>query len=157
MKSIFLNPKEISKILNVDLDTVVNSIISQKKIKVRGTTEEVIKEKKRIARQYFDVSEIKIMQQSHLVGMENVDLLDLTIRQSNQHWREIMYKACHNDQCIKKIGFKANLTYFDKILETEVVETILKKLYEYHFQIYGNKTKEYKEFQLIYPNIANRV
>lgn len=31
MKSIFLNPKEISKILNVDLDTVLNSIISQKK------------------------------------------------------------------------------------------------------------------------------
>lgn len=122
---------------------------------MKGKIDDVIKEKKRIARTYFDVSEIKIMQKSHLVGMENVDLLDLTIRQSNQHWREIMYKACHNDKCIKAIGLKGNLTYFDKILETEAVETILKKLYEYHFQLYGNKTKEYKEFQLIYPHLSN--
>src|ERR1035437_10335526 len=146
MKTIQLNPKQLSKLLNVDLDKVINEVIAQKSIRMPHPSEreEIIRTKKRIAKTMIDCNELKIMQQSDFDDMRDFDLMAETIKQLNENWKQVMYDVCHNDTCIRKIGFYSNFTYYDAVLEDEPVKTITDKLSEYHFTIYGNETNEYK-------------
>jgi len=148
MKTIKLTPKQLSKLLNVELDKIVDAVIVQKNIRMPPPNEyeAILKSKKTLANREMDFNDVAIMQQYHLEGMNNFDLLKETVTQLNANWRQVMFDVCHNNTCIKDIAFSGNFKYYDAVLEDEHVETIIAKLAEYHLTIYGKKTKEYTRY-----------
>ena len=139
MKTVQLTPKQISRILNVELEVVMSAIAKQ------FWTEK--KSRKEMLKKSYDCTNLKIMQKSHLDNNKEFDLLGETIKQVNKYHAQVMYQICHSDPCIKKISFVSNFTYYDEIMDDEKVKQILNTLKRYHEEIYGKKTPEYLAYQ----------
>jgi hypothetical protein len=132
MKTIKLSAKMIASILNEDVHRITSEMERHFREKIHPKS-------------VYDCTGLKIMRESQFEEPK-IDLLAAVICQSNNLFILLLRRIVSNRQCIQKINLVSQFSYYQYILEDKYVQIALDKLAEYHVNLFGDRTLEYKSY-----------
>ncbi len=138
----------ISKLLDIDLDTVIFKITGKKadiSLPIDKYRKSVSHIRKTYKNELFELEVIPEFQNPNAVSLQGICILREIITQCNQHPIALMKKVIECRQCVESIKFADKFKYYDMFLSEENQLLIRKKLAECHLYEIGN-SKVWKSF-----------